>query len=312
MPDASTFVMIPHTRYSRSLHQALTALRRQGAELGLCLTRSAEDTRTTALRLANAGARRLIVAGGDGTLGMVASSLLACERPPSLGVLPLGTANDFAAGQGLPLGRMREALQLALELPARPVDLGSVNGEAFVNVCNLGFVAEIARETPEWLKQLCGRQAYGFATLRKLFGMRTRRLRLRGPDFAWSGSFYALMVGNGRLAGGGFEICPGARLDDGLLNLTVVRRAPDWQRVPRVFETLLGEGVAALPEYVLIRRLPWLEVSLDTPLALEADGESLPAAATLRYQVLPRRLLMHLPLVGEPSLPLAADAALAP
>lgn len=294
--DACCFLIVPETRYSRPLHYAIRRLESEGLTLQLCFTRSARDSEACAARLAAEGAKRLIVAGGDGTLRIVAASLLAsgCDPLPTLGVLPLGTANDFAGGCGIPTDPYL-ALRLALTLPARAIDLGRVNGEIYLNVSNAGFVAEIPRETPEGLKRLIGKQAYGLTTARKLFGMRTREAQLRGPDFEWSGPFYALMVGNGRRAGGGFEICPGASLDDGLLNLTVVTRAPHWREVVPVFKTLLSGGIDALPEYVMTKKLPWLELVSEHPIPLEADGESLPAADKVRYEVLPRRLMMHIP-----------------
>jgi lipid kinase YegS len=296
MSESTSFLIVPETRYNRALNQAITRLKAEGLKLDVCFTRSARDSEACVRRLALEGAQQLIVAGGDGTLRIVAASLLSSgiEQLPSLGLLPLGTANDFAAGSGIPT-EPYQALRLALNLPPRPVDLGSVNGEIFLNVSNAGFVAEIPRETPELLKRLIGKQAYGLTTARKLFTMRTRQAVLRGPDFEWSGPFYALMVGNGRMAGGGLEICPGARIDDGLLNLTVIRRAPGWRQVAPVFKTLLSQGIAALPDYVLLRQLPWLEMILREPIPLEADGESLAAADKVRYEVLPRRLQMHLP-----------------
>lgn len=300
--ESCVFLIVPETRYSRLLHAAIRQLEDEGLSLQICFTRSARDSEACAARLAAEGAKRLIVAGGDGTLKIVTASLMACgiDPLPTLGVLPLGTANDFAGGNGIPTDPY-QALRLALTLPARPIDIGRVNGEIFVNISNAGFAAEIPGETPEGLKRLIGKQAYGLTTARKLFGMRTQSARLRGPDFEWSGAFYALMVGNGCRAGGGFEICPGAQVDDGQLNLTVVTRAPHWTEVGRVFRTALSEGIAALPEYVLIRQLPWLELVAERSIPLEADGETLKAANTVRYEVLPGRLMMHVPILQAES-----------
>lgn len=296
MSENQFFLIVPEMRYSRALHQAVARLRRHGYALEICFTRSARDSQACAARLTAEGAQHLIVAGGDGTLRIVVQSLLAsgADRLPSIGILPLGTANDFATGQGIPHDPY-QALCLVVNAPARPVDLGKVNGEFFLNVSNAGSVAEIARETPEVMKKLLGKQAYSLTTARKLMGMRTRQVMLKGPDFEWAGNFYSLMVGNSCMAGGGFEICPGAEIDDGLLNLTLVRRAPDLQNLIPVFQTLLSKGVAALPEYVLIKKLPWLEMILPESAPLEADGETLGSAQRVRYEVLPQRLRMHLP-----------------
>ncbi|MGV3522890.1 MAG: diacylglycerol/lipid kinase family protein [Candidatus Sericytochromatia bacterium] len=290
-------LIVPAMRQSRALEQAIAQLRGQGLHLEAHITRDEAESRACIVNLAPRIQDTLVVAGGDGLLRLVASELLALPQPelPSLGILPLGTANDFALCQGLPMGQPAAALSLMATSPARPIDVGRVNGACFVNISTSGFVSEIAQETSMALKQRLGKQAYALTTLRKLFGMRPHWAHLRSADWEWEGLCYALIVGNSRMAGGGLEICPQARLDDGLLDLTLVTQAPRWHQIPQVFGRLLQAGVAGLPEYVHLQRFHELEVRLKAPLSLEGDGDPMPRATHIRYDLNPRPLWIHLP-----------------
>jgi diacylglycerol kinase (ATP) len=96
----------------------------------------------------------VIVGGGDGTLNGAAPGLLEVSLP--LGVLPLGTANDFARTIGLPLNPI-EAAKVIVEGHLQPIDLGEVNGHLFFNVASIGFSAELARELSGEAKRRWGR-----------------------------------------------------------------------------------------------------------------------------------------------------------
>lgn len=290
-------LIVPAMRQSRALNQAISQLQSQGLRLEAHITRDARESQLCIERLSSRAQDTLVVAGGDGLLRLVATHLLASPhtQTPSVGILPLGTANDFAVCQGLPVGQPAAALALIVNTPARAVDVGRVNGESFVNISTSGFVSEIAQETSLALKQRLGKQAYAVTTLRKLFGMRPHWAHLRSADWEWEGRCYALIVGNSRMAGGGLEICPRAQLDDGQLDLTLVTRAPSWHQIPQVFARLLKTGVEGLPDYVHLQRFRELQVSLKAPLSLEGDGDPVPSATQVRYDLHPRQLRMHLP-----------------
>src|SRR5207247_9321396 len=103
----------------------------------------------------------LIAAGGDGTLNEVVHGLmdLSTVARPALGVVPLGTANDFAIGCGIPRDP-EEALTLCMEGEGAPVDVGKANEHWFLNAASIGFGAEVTASTPPELKRLLGQAAY--------------------------------------------------------------------------------------------------------------------------------------------------------
>src|SRR5438477_1937330 len=103
----------------------------------------------------------LIAAGGDGTLNEVVHGLmdLSTGARPVLGVVPLGTANDFATGCGIPRDP-EQALALCMEREGVPIDLGKANKRWFLNAASIGFGAEVTANTPSELKRLLGHAAY--------------------------------------------------------------------------------------------------------------------------------------------------------
>ena len=161
------------------------------------------------------------------------------------------------------------------------------------NLASGGFGTQVTTETNEGLKKLLGGLAYVLTGLSKLGRIEPLQATVRGPGFDWSGEFIALGIGNGRQAGGGQALCPGALVDDGLLDVTIV--PPLEGELLATFSTAMTEGKDAALDRVAIRRaLPWVEIASAEPLTLNLDGE--PVEATrFRIECMPGRVRMHLP-----------------
>ena len=113
---------------------------------------------------------------------------------------------------------------------------------------------------------------------------------LQGPDFHWQGELLALGIGNGRQAGGGHVLCPEARVDDGLLDISIL---PAPQELVGTLKNLLSEGFG-LDNMCVRARLPWVETKVGEGLSINLDGEPLQVDA-LRFTVRPKALRVHLP-----------------
>src|SRR5438477_12598611 len=125
----------------------------------------------------------LIAAGGDGTLNEVVHALmdLSSAARPVLGVVPLGTANDFATGCGIPR-EPEKALALCMEGNASPIDVGKANDHWFLNVASVGFGAEVTASTSQELKRLLGPVAYSVMGAIMTVNVHQYRGRLTLPD----------------------------------------------------------------------------------------------------------------------------------
>ena len=282
------------------LRGAVQAMRETGIALDVRVTWEDGDAERYVAEAIADGVDTVIAAGGDGTLSEVATTLAhrdeTADALPSLGLVPLGTANDFATAAGIPEGPLA-ALQLVRAVVAVPLDLLRIDADDGVHWCaNLasgGFGTEVTVETDEGLKKMLGGLAYLITGIARLGRIDPLQARLRGPEFAWEGDLIALGIGNGRQAGGGQALCPDALVDDGQLDLTIV---PDLSGdVAATVGTLIKEGKHAALDRVATRaRLPWVELASDRALTLNLDGEPV-ASRHFRVACVAGRVRMHLP-----------------
>jgi lipid kinase YegS len=214
------------------------------------------------------GETRIIAGGGDGTLNFVANAVLQLGKDTgvSIGLVPLGTANDFARGFGDDASDTGRSLRRALEGDGQPIDVGEVNGSAFANVASGGFGAMITSTTPVEVKKRLGGLAYTLTGLARISELRpnSARVSLDGAE-PFDVSVLALAIGNSRYAGGGFDVAPEARVDDGFLNLSILASdLPD-----------LGNLAGGLPESRALQMSRFFTARIETekPFHLNLDGE---------------------------------------
>ena len=234
----------------------------------------------------------LIAAGGDGTLNEVLHGLMNLSRraQPVLGVVPLGTANDFANGCGIPRDT-EKALALCLEGAALPIDVGKANGHWFINAASVGFGAEVTATTSPELKRLLGPAAY--AVMGAILALNVHQYygRLTLPDREITGSGPVAIVGNGSQTGGSFQVAPRARIDDGLLDVLVVRHIPATALLTaaRELQQLSTDG-----EYISYWQTPWAEVHPEETIPVNLDGEAV-RFSTVRYEAVPGAIRLIVP-----------------
>jgi lipid kinase YegS len=234
----------------------------------------------------------LIAAGGDGTLNEVVHGLMDLPEAARsvLGIMPLGTANDFATGCGIPRDP-EQALALCLEGRAVPVDVGKANEHWFLNAASIGFGAEITATTPPELKHLLGPAAYAVMGAILAMNVHHYRGRLTLPNREITGSGPVAIVGNGRQAGGGVQVTPRARIDDGLLDVLAVRNIPAMALLTaaRELQELSPDG-----EYISYWQTPWAEAHTEEAIPVNLDGEPM-QFSSVRYEAVPRAIRLIVP-----------------
>jgi len=272
------------------------ALRERGHELEVRVTWESGDARRLAREAVEHGVSTLVAGGGDGTIHEVVTGVFdvteSIDERPTLGVIPLGTGNDFSGACEIPLDPA-EAFDVILHGKAVPIDIGRVQDHCLVNVATGGFGPRITEETSEELKRLLGGAAYVVAGLTKLWSLSPVEADFRGPEFTWNGYFSVLAIGNARQAGGGNILCPHALVDDGLLDVRILPMIPQSER-GRFIQELVTHDEAALESRIVTARLPWIEMRADQPLHMHLDGESF-ERTQLRFDVDPLSLRLHLP-----------------
>ncbi|MBD3681279.1 lipid kinase YegS [Stenotrophomonas sp. Br8] len=282
------------------LRDAVGHWRDRGVQLEVRVTWEDGDAERYVAEAIDHGVDVIVAAGGDGTLSAVAETLAHRDEPagalPSLALVPMGTANDFATAAGIPV-EPQEAFALIAGGTPRPMDLLRVDADGkpwwCANLASGGFGTQVTVETDAGLKKMLGGLAYVITGIAKLGRIEPITARLSGPDFQWEGGFIALGIGNGRQAGGGQQLCPQALIDDGLLDVTVVPEL-DGEVAATLGQMLTGGKEAALERVATRAQLPWLQIDAPQPLTLNLDGEPV-QARSFRIECVAGRVRMHLP-----------------
>lgn len=254
------------------VREAVHAMREAGCDLQVRVTWEAGDGPRFVQEAAHEGVRHVIAGGGDGSVNEIVNGLMHIDEAdrPALGILPLGSANDFARGLCVPL-EPHAALHTALSVSPRAIDVAHLGDDYFINMASGGFGAEITTSTPVTLKRLMGGGAYSLMGMLKVWHYQPYRGRLSWPEGELDSPLFLLAIGNGSQAGGGQQLTPGAQLDDGLLNVLIVRHFSSLGEMRQLLTEL--ERIPVDGEFVRTIRTSSLAFSSDTAFPLNLDGE---------------------------------------
>ncbi len=258
-------------RLRRQLHSELTAL---GVVFEHAYTRERGHGAELVHQARQDGFRRVLVAGGDGTVREVVSALAG--SPVALALLPVGTGNQLAANLGIPKS-LRACIDVALEGRVRQIDLGLIDGRPFTAIAGAGFDARVVRPDSR-VKRRVGYLAYVHAATAAVLSPQLATLRVRVDGDEISGRGIGVMVMNmpGLTAPGlarPVTIVPGARMDDGKLDgclLATATRRDCFYALGAILRRRQKDSP-------LLRYFSGAEIQLeaDPPLPVQADGERL-------------------------------------
>ena len=280
------------TNDAEQLEQALAVLRRHG---DVEVAATADQGELDGV-LHRRGGRRLVVAGGDGSLHAVVAALHRRNELSDavIGLLPLGTGNDFARTTEIPLDP-EEAAELIVRADPRPVDLiVDCTGEIVVNNVHVGAGAQASRKAAKWKHRL-GRIGYPIGALLAAVNPPFVRLRIevdgqQVADFAHP--ILMVAIGNGRTVGGGAEITPEADPESGKLDVMVSFAVGPVARF--TYAAHLGKGVHHRRDDVLYLRGSTVSISGQS-FYCSADGEVYGPERTRTWHVEPAAYRMALP-----------------
>ena len=215
----------------------------QRSDLDLRVTTGAGDAESLAAGAVAEGRERVVAVGGDGTVQEVLNGLLAAGIPGAeLGILPVGTGNDLARSLKLP-GDPAEAWTVAIGSATRSLDVArATNGSGgerwFASAGGIGFDAQVAAAMSTRRGWQAGKAGYLLTTLSELRRFENCRVRLMIDDEVIDASVLFVAFANGEYYGGGMRIAPGARTDDGRLDICVVgdiSRATAIRQLPNLY-----------------------------------------------------------------------------
>ncbi len=246
-----------------------------------------------ARQAAESGYERVAAAGGDGTISEIVNGLVGTGA--ALGVVPIGTGNDFARGAGLPADPLRAA-ETVISGSIQKIDLGLINEKRyFINIAGIGFDAEVARAVNEYPKVLGGTLPYLAGILKTLWSFSPALMRVKIDLRELRQKVFLLAVANATTYGGGLKICPDARIDDGLFDICVAGEIGRLE-IPVLLPKIYQGGHRHHPK-VKILRARQIEVHPSRLVAIHADGELI-ESQRFYCEIVPRAIDLIIPPAG--------------
>ena len=236
----------------------------------------------------------VILAGGDGTINAAGLGLLRSGLP--FGVLPVGTANDFARSIGLPMD-VEAAARVIRAGATHRIDIGEVNGIPFFNVASVGLAADLALNLTADAKRRFGRLSYALSAAHLLLEARPFHATLIIGATKTMVRTMQITVGNGRFYGGGNVVATDARIDDGHLDLYSLEFSRVW-RMALMLRSFKTGGHGAVRE-VRTARGDSFEVITRRPRSVNADGEVVTKTPALFTQR-PKAISVYAPRPAAP------------
>lgn len=290
----SRYLVVANSAAGSHEQEAITAATAVlDADGGATVTSTSEASELEEV-IGDLGDRVLVVAGGDGSLHAVVNALLRLDRLGDvvIGLVPLGTGNDFARGTGIPLDPA-EAAAAIRDHDEQPTDLiVDCFGTIVVNGVHLGVGADASRASEVWKPRL-GRLGYVAGAV--IAGLRPQFVRVRvcvDEREVYAGHVVQVAIGNSSHVGGGTELIPGADPDSGTLTVIVSRELTRLGRLAYMAHLRRGEHHRMRE----VTRLRGHSVSVEgEPFLLSTDGELSGPLEHCSWEVLPGALRMRRP-----------------
>ena len=226
-----------------------------------------------------------VAVGGDGTINEIVNGLMGGNS--KLGIVPIGSGNDFVRALDIPLNLM-EAMDILLAMNTRTIDIGKAGNRYFQNGLGIGFDAWVVEETLK-VHKLRGTAIYLYSVLKTIYSYKPPVVNLQYNDVSREEKFFMITVGNGISLGGGFKLTPNAIVDDGLFDLNIIRDLKKWEIYQNLLSVFAGKHIYL--KQVTTGRTDQLTINSEEGFAAHVDGELLSLNLnSLDVKLLPKAL----------------------
>lgn len=238
------------------------------------VTSEAGHAEKFAREAASAGFELIVAAGGDGTLNEIVNGIADRASKVCVGLVPLGTGNDFARSVEIPT-KVDESIELIRSGRTQPFDLVRVTSDRtryFINVSTGGFSGIVDEKLTPEMKQTWGPLAYLRSAAAALPELRAYETAIVFDDAEnISLNLYNVIVGNGRFVAGGIPVAPNAVLDDGLLDIILILERPAPDLAVLAAQALLGKHLSS--DSIIYRKAAKVSVQSTPGMWFNVDGE---------------------------------------
>ncbi len=217
----------------------------------------------------------ILISGGDGTVNEVVNGMKKLNIDLPIGVIPAGTANDFAHLIGMPQS-IRYSIDAILNSEVSLVDLGKANDKYFVNIFSCGLFTDVSQKTPTEYKNTFGKLAYYFTGIKELPKFKTLDLSIKSKNFNYEGSSILFFVFNGRTAGN-LEVAHDSTVDDGYLDVIIIPADNILEKLS-ILPHLLNKNNTSYPKGIIHFKTDEIEIDVknSNEYTTDIDGEQGP------------------------------------
>ncbi len=212
----------------------------------------------------------VVAAGGDGTINEVINGVAEQPFRPKLGIIPVGTTNDFARALYVPRN-IHKAVDVILEGYSAPLDIGRVNDQYFMNIAGGGKITEISYEVPSKLKTMLGQLAYYLKGMEMLPSIKPTYVEMEYDGKLYQGDIMLFLVSNTNSVGGLEKLAPEAQMDDGLFDLMIIEKMNIAEFVR--LATLAIQGTHLNHPKFIHKTASRIKVKTEEKMQLNIDGE---------------------------------------
>lgn len=274
-------------------------LKENGFNFKVSYTSHQGEATELAQKAADKGIDLIISVGGDGTVNEIVNGIMQSKNNPSLGIIPLGWANDFIKSVNISPD-ITQACKILVQGKTKEIDVGVINKKIyFANICGVGFDAEVAQYAnqmknrhPNW--RILSAFLYVFATIKKLLSpFRYHEVSIKIDQQEIQAKILFIAISNGKIYGGRFKITPEAILDDGLLEICLVEEMGRFKYlsiIPKVFKGAHG-GIKGVSFY----RAKEIIIQSSEPILAQVSGEVIEDQKKFTITLQPKSLKLIVP-----------------
>jgi diacylglycerol kinase (ATP) len=256
--------------FRRHLPEVLEVLENAGYETSTHATNAAGDATTEAALAVERRYDLVVAAGGDGTINEVVNGLAEKEYRPKLGIIPVGTTNDFARALQIPRDIVGAA-EIIAKGDSIPIDIGRFNDKYFINIAGGGRLTELTYEVPSKLKTIIGQLAYYLKGIEMLPSLKATNVRIEYDGKLFEGEVMLFLVGLTNSIGGFEKLAPNSSINDGMFSLLILKQTnlADFIRIA----TLALRGEHIHDPKVIYTQANRIKVTSEDKVQLNLDGE---------------------------------------
>jgi diacylglycerol kinase (ATP) len=293
-PKRIVFIVNPKagTNIQRRIRESVEKnLNHRKFEYGIWHTEHSGHAAELARKAIAEGYEIVVAVGGDGSINEVASALM--HTGAVLGVVPAGSGNGLAMHLGY--GRVLDkAIQKINSAAIQPMDAGLLNGRPFFNLAGVGYDGRVSNMMKDSTRR--GFFPYFLKSIEAGLTHHSCECTVEMDGHTFQGKTFAITVANGPMWGYNFQVAPDARIDDGLLEVVILKDAPIWQYFAAVPYTLKGKLYDA--QFVEHFTAQKVKITAAGTHFVHVDGEGYQATGELVFEMKPHALKVLVPRAG--------------